>query len=516
MFSIQAVSARLMTVLLALSAALCIFAPASVSAQCPNSRTGAGETCDDGNATNLDGCSSTCQIESGWSCTVSSTAASVCQRCGNGKTSGTETCDDGNTLSGDGCSSTCSIESATGWSCTASSTAVSVCQKCGNSKTSGTETCDDGNTLSGDGCSSTCSVETPGWSCTASSTAVSVCQKCGDGKKTGTEVCDDGNANSNDGCNSTCSAIDICFTCPTAGVPCTRALATGSDRPAIITPGAAIADYSVQYDAEEVCQPYMYSDFTGQQLRLASTLRGFYYETFEGCTDGKPTTWGDLQWTATLPSAQTRIAFRARAADTIVSLTSRPWTSIALTAPATSPVNINDTLIAKFVTSGEGLNGRYLQLEVMLESENIDNAFVTPELHSMTVSSSCSTPPVSSGTVTNTYSASEYCVSPEVPEWHALSYKTLTPGNSSVDFEIRAADTAAKLDSVAPAIFTVPGAAGHPDEGTLDTGKFLRANGFSSNKQYLRITAVLRPSSDGQTSPVFYGYDQRWLCVFGE
>jgi cysteine-rich repeat protein len=54
-----------------------------------------GETCDDGNTTNGDGCSATCLVEA---------------VCGNGLVEGTELCDDGNTLNGDGCSSSCVAE----------------------------------------------------------------------------------------------------------------------------------------------------------------------------------------------------------------------------------------------------------------------------------------------------------------------------------------------------------------------------------------------------------------------
>tara|TARA_B100000315_G_scaffold185691_1_gene174850 strand:- start:55 stop:963 length:909 start_codon:yes stop_codon:yes gene_type:complete len=55
-----------------------------------------GEECDDGNGTDNDGCSSTCQIE-----------ASIC---GNGILQPGEGCDDGNTTNGDGCSADCAIE----------------------------------------------------------------------------------------------------------------------------------------------------------------------------------------------------------------------------------------------------------------------------------------------------------------------------------------------------------------------------------------------------------------------
>ena len=55
-----------------------------------------GETCDDGNNTDNDGCSATCQLEV----------------CGDGilQTALGEKCDDGNTVGGDGCSAVCRIE----------------------------------------------------------------------------------------------------------------------------------------------------------------------------------------------------------------------------------------------------------------------------------------------------------------------------------------------------------------------------------------------------------------------
>ena len=68
-----------------------------------------------------------------------------------------ESCDDGNTEDGDGCSSTCQIEP----------------QPCGDGVLDENEQCDDGNTADGDGCSSTCEQEDPcantvcepGWTC---------------------------------------------------------------------------------------------------------------------------------------------------------------------------------------------------------------------------------------------------------------------------------------------------------------------------------------------------------------
>ena len=71
---------------------------------------GLGESCDDGNTADGDGCSSTCQIEP--------------QPCGDGVIDENEQCDDGNTADGDGCSSTCEQEDPCantvcepGWTC---------------------------------------------------------------------------------------------------------------------------------------------------------------------------------------------------------------------------------------------------------------------------------------------------------------------------------------------------------------------------------------------------------------
>ena len=70
-----------------------------------------------------------------------------------GSTAVGETCDDGNTVDGDGCSSTCQIENNT--------------PVCGNGQLEDGEGCDDGNTIGGDACSATCLIETtvPGTEC---------------------------------------------------------------------------------------------------------------------------------------------------------------------------------------------------------------------------------------------------------------------------------------------------------------------------------------------------------------
>ena len=74
--------------------------------------------------------------------------------CGDNYVFPIEDCDDGNILDGDGCSSSCIVES--GYTCQTGKVG-SVCSAiCGDSLILGSENCDDGNTVSFDGCSSSC------------------------------------------------------------------------------------------------------------------------------------------------------------------------------------------------------------------------------------------------------------------------------------------------------------------------------------------------------------------------
>jgi cysteine-rich repeat protein len=84
-----------------------------------------------------------------------------CPDCPNGVVDGGETCDDGNTDDGDGCDSICLVE--TGYECTGN---PSVCTPiCGDTILIAPEDCDDGNTDDGDCCGATCSYETLGSLC---------------------------------------------------------------------------------------------------------------------------------------------------------------------------------------------------------------------------------------------------------------------------------------------------------------------------------------------------------------
>ena len=92
-----------------------------------------------------DGCSPKCEFDP----VCSSTGCAA--RCGDGIIEPGEACDDGDVISGDGCSSTCQVE--TGYSCSGAPSTCTVV--CGNGIITAPETCDDGGTTSGNGiCSS--------------------------------------------------------------------------------------------------------------------------------------------------------------------------------------------------------------------------------------------------------------------------------------------------------------------------------------------------------------------------
>ena len=169
--------------------------------------------CDDGNTANGDGCSSSCIIETGFTWSGgSSTSKDICNDiCGDGKRYVTDSskCDDGNTANGDGCSSSCIIE--TGWSCSGgSSTSIDVWNIVinlgwGDGITSTLyEQWDDGNLISGDGCNLFCLIEKNfNWIVIPNLHDISYWYYvCGDGKIDTGEEWDDGNRGSKDGWDS--------------------------------------------------------------------------------------------------------------------------------------------------------------------------------------------------------------------------------------------------------------------------------------------------------------------------
>src|SRR5204863_555449 len=105
---------------------------------CGNGVVDGTDFCDDGGTSAGGGCSADCQIESGTACTAAGNAScdsGICDptgggtgtceptnTCGNSVVESGEACDDGGVVDGNGCSATCTVE--TGFTC---SGALSVC-----------------------------------------------------------------------------------------------------------------------------------------------------------------------------------------------------------------------------------------------------------------------------------------------------------------------------------------------------------------------------------------------------
>ena len=133
--------------------------------------------------------------------------------CGNGKVEGTEQCDDGNASNDDGCLSNCKNAECTPGQGTCGDGNTCTTDACQNGRcvyTNNTNTCNDGVACTGnDRCSAGTCAGTD--SCSAGSQCVvetgqcsAVAPECGNGSVEGTEECDDGNASNDDGCLTNC------------------------------------------------------------------------------------------------------------------------------------------------------------------------------------------------------------------------------------------------------------------------------------------------------------------------
>jgi fibro-slime domain-containing protein len=237
-------------------------------AVCGDGKAGLGESCDDKNTVNGDGCSSVCQVEAPyWACAFGSKCVDVrdCAAltdaglagdagctpppkpvvCGDGFIDVGEACDDGNQTGGDGCALDCLIIEPN-YACPTPGSLCVTTQVCGDGFVTGTEQCDDTNKVSGDGCTAACTVES-GWVCPVPGVSCNAAA-CGDGKLAGAEECDDGNKLDNDGCSSTCklqttttvvaptsttagSTKIVNWKCTTPGVACTKTVCGNGGAP---------------------------------------------------------------------------------------------------------------------------------------------------------------------------------------------------------------------------------------------------------------------------------------------
>lgn len=114
----------------------------------------------------------------------------------------------------------------------------------------------------------------------------------------------------------------------------------------------------------------------------------------------------------------------------------------------------------------------------------------------------------------NVYDSTVRCVAPhEAPKWGDLQWMGSTPGASSIEFQIRTANSIADLLTAIPATVVI--------QTTAMTGNFnlteeLIANGQPYGLPYIQITAMLNPTSLPPTSPTLEGWSFEFFCEAAE
>ncbi len=114
----------------------------------------------------------------------------------------------------------------------------------------------------------------------------------------------------------------------------------------------------------------------------------------------------------------------------------------------------------------------------------------------------------------NSYDTTARCITPpERPKWGNLTWEGLTPEGTSIEFQIRTANTAEELPLAIPAIVTVtPETEGNAFDLTAE----LIADGLPYGLPYLQITAILNPSSDPPATPELTGWTFQFFCEAAE
>lgn len=161
----------------------------------------------------FDGCDSNCNVEPGYTCTHTGTAADTCaEPCGDGIDHHVHKCDDGNLFSTDGCTFDCKIEN--GFICGGGSPdRADICEElCDDNSDWHNFECEFGPGVIGDGCNLHCEIETGFFCNTGMPGTPDTCwAPCGDGRTVGTEECDDGNWKFNT--NTYPANTDGCYNC---------------------------------------------------------------------------------------------------------------------------------------------------------------------------------------------------------------------------------------------------------------------------------------------------------------
>jgi hypothetical protein len=86
-----------------------------------------------------------------------------------------------------------------------------------------------------------------------------------------------------------------------------------------------------------------------------------------------------------------------------------------------------------------------------------------------------------------------------------------------VVFQIRTAETEAELNAMSPITYAVPAGPDVPTAAQyIDVGAMITAAGGQNYLPFLRVTAVLNPTSDGLQAPTLTSMGLQYGCVDSE
>jgi hypothetical protein len=114
----------------------------------------------------------------------------------------------------------------------------------------------------------------------------------------------------------------------------------------------------------------------------------------------------------------------------------------------------------------------------------------------------------------NVYDSTARCnTPPERPKWGDLTWIGNTPGDSTIEFQIRTAATTAELQTAIPAVVVIPT---DTSSNTLNLTDELIADGQPWGLPYIQITAVLNPSISPPVTPTLQGWSFEFVCEAAE
>jgi hypothetical protein len=112
----------------------------------------------------------------------------------------------------------------------------------------------------------------------------------------------------------------------------------------------------------------------------------------------------------------------------------------------------------------------------------------------------------------NVYDTTLRCIAAtyEAPKWGNLEWEGSTPGGTSIEFQIRTANSVAGLLLAIPAVIVIPT---DTTSHTLNLTEELIADGQPYGLPYIQITALLNPTNTPPATPTLRGWSFEFVCA---